>query len=342
MFGLPPLPRTLAAAVTDSKSARVHVRLSALKDLVRLTRSPAERDDALRALERLLSDDPSPDLRAEAAVGLADADAVESRPPLLASLGDADVRVRQMAVLALGEVAEPGDAEVVARVRPLLTVADAPIRFQALIAFVRLAPEDAERVLAVAAADDDDEVRAMAYRLMDTRYQAEPAPSHLVTRAITALADAATAVRAAAALFLAHGGEREADAVILGVIDGSVPPGTEADLLGAIDVAAVERLSAAVPGLTRRTFGALGLRSDSISWHALVALTVLGDERARRTILRGLSAWTRHSRTLSVVAVGRAGLVEARSAVEALRGNAARADQNAVEEALAALDETSD
>jgi len=341
MFGLPPLPRTLVAAVNDSRNARADVRLSALRDLVRLTRSPAERRTALEALERLLAEDPSPELRAEAAVGLADAEAVESRQPLLASFDDTDARVRQMAVLALGEVAEPGDAEVVARLRPLLAVTDAPIRFQALIAFVRLAPDDAERVLAVAAADDDDEVRAMAYRLMDTRYQTEPAPAHFVTRATTALGDASSAVRAAAALFLAHGGERAADPVILGVIDGSVPPGTEADLLATFEVAATDRLTAASAGLARRAFGPLGLRSDSISWHALVALAMLGDQRARRTILRGLSAWTRHSRTLSVVAAGRARLVEARPAVEALRGNAARADQNAVEEALAALEQNS-
>jgi HEAT repeat protein len=342
MLSLPPLPRKIGAALTDARHARTDVRLSALRDLVRLTRAPSERGEALAGLERMLASDPAPELRAEAAVGLADAEANESRGALLAAIGDRDARVRQMAVLALGEVAEPGDAESVARVRPLLAAEEAPIRFQALIAFVHLAPEDAERVLAVAAADEDEEVRAMVYRLMDNRYQTEDAPDHLRKRAMSALDDHATAVRAVAALFLARNGERSADKVIVGVIDGSVPAATEADLCGAFEVAAAEGLEAARPGLRRRAFGPLGVRSDTVGWHALIALARLGDERAKNAILRGLSAWTRNARTLAVVAAGRAKVVEARARLEAFRDKPGNVDPDALAEALASLGKTSD
>lgn len=338
MFGLPPLPRTLGAALRDVGHTRPDVRHSALRDLVRHTGGDA-RGEALAAIERVLASDASPALRAEAAVSLADADAVESVPALAQALGDAEERVRQMATLAFGELAEPGNAEHVARVRPLLAAREAPVRFQALIAFVRLCPQKAESLFVTALADGDDEVRAMALRLMDLHYD-EPgsAPDHLVARARAALGDSAAVVRATAALFLVPRGERAADPVLAGVIDGSVATANGADLLSAIELAASEKIEAARPGLRFRTFGPLGLRSDPFSWHALVALGTLGDERARRTILRGLSAWTRHTRTLSVLAAGRVGLVEARARIDALRGRPARADQTVVDEALAALD----
>jgi HEAT repeat protein len=342
MFGLPPLPRKLGAALTDAGHARVDVRLSALRDLVRLTRGADERAEALGALERLLTKDPSAEIRAEAAMGLADAEAVESNKALIEATSDRETRVRQMAVLALGEVAEPGDADSITRVRALLDAPEPAVRFQALIAFARLAPDAAERPLAVAAADDDDEVRAMAYRLMDARYEHEAPPAHLERRAVGALEDSTTAVRAVAALFLGYRGEPRAHQVIVGIADGTIPPGTDADLFNAFDLAASLGLSAARSGLRRRAFGPFGTRSGSVAWHALVALAALGDERAKGAILRDLSAWTRNARTLAVVAAGRARLVEARPRIEAFRDNAALADPDAVNDALAELGTASD
>jgi HEAT repeat protein len=338
MFGLPPLPRTLGAALRDVQHERSHVRQSALRDLVRLASGTEGRAQALSALERALASDPLPGLRAEAAVALADADAVESVDALSAALGDPEPRVRQMAMLAFGELATPGDAGHVERARALLGASDAPVRFQSLIAFIRLCPEGAERAFVPALADEDEEVRAMALRLMDTRYAEEPAPVQLVGRARSALGDRAPAVRALAALFLGARGERAADVVLRGVIDGTVPTSDGADLVAAIELAASEKLESSRAGLRYRAFGAFGVRSDPVAWHALVALATLGDERARAVILRGLSAWTRHARTMSAFAAGRAGLVEARPRIDALRGRPARADQDVVNEALAALD----
>jgi HEAT repeat protein len=338
MFGLPPLPRTLGAALRDVGHERPHVRKSALGDLVRLAGAADGRAQALSALERVLSNDPVPEMRAGAAVGLADAEARESVGAVSAALDDADPGVRQMAMLAFGELATPGDAGHVERARALLGAPDAPVRFQALIAFVRLCPKEAERAFMTALADDDAEVRAMALRLMDTRYAEEPAPAHLVGRARSALGDPMPAVRVTAALFLAHRGERAADAVLVGIIDGTVPALDAGDLVSAIEAAATEKLESARAGLRYRAFGVFGVRSDPIAWHALVALAMLGDERARASILRGLSAWTRHARTMSAFAAGRAGLVEARARIDAWRGRHARADQDVVNDALAALD----
>jgi HEAT repeat protein len=241
-------------------------------------------------------------------------------------------------MLAIGELATPGDAAHAERVRSLLGAPDAPLRFQALIAYVRLWPEGAEKAFLTALADDDEEVRAIALRLMDARYGGEPAPGHLVGRARAALSDPVPAVRATAALFLAGRGERAADGVLSGVIDGSVPVANGADLVAAIELAGTEKVESARAGLRLRAFGPFGVRSDPLSWHALVALATLGDERARQAILKGLTAWTRHARTMAAFAAGRAGLVEARARNAALRGRTARADQDDVVEALAALD----
>jgi HEAT repeat protein len=339
MLGLPPLPRTLGAALRDVGHARPDVRHSSIRDLTRLASAGEGRGEALAALERVLGGDRSAALRGEAAVALADADAVESMEALGRALGDADARVRQLAMLAFGELGTPGNAAHVEQARALLDVQEAPVRFQALIAFARLSPEGAEPVLFAALGDGDEEVRAMALRLMDARYAAgEVPPAHVLARARAALADTASQVRASAALFLLTRGEKDAERVLVGVIDGSVLAGNASDLVSAIELAASEKLTKAVPALRRRAFGPLGLRSDSVSWHALVALATLGDERARNTILRGLSAWTRHARTLSVLAAGRAGLVAARARIDGFRGRPARADPAVVDEALAALD----
>ena len=54
------------------------------------------------------------------------------------------------------------------------------------------------------------------------------------------------------------------------------------------------------------------------------ALASLGDQRAKHSILRGLSALLRDTRTLSVVAAGRAKLPEALPIISAMQGDAAR------------------
>jgi hypothetical protein len=335
MLGLPPLPRTLEAALRDVAHERQHVRMSALRDLVRLAESPA-RPRAIAALGRALLRDPSAEIRAEAAIALADCRAHEARTELVAGLDDAHVRVRQMVLLALGEVAEPSDAEIVAALRELVTHDEPSLRFQALIAFERLAGDEAEQALVRAAGDPDVEVRSMAFRLADRRYEHSEPPAALLAAARRVTGDAPSAASATAALFLSAHGDRSADPALVAALAGK-PPISDADLQAITETVADLGIVAAREPLARRAFGAFGVKLDAHGWNACIALSRLGDERASRAILRRLRAWNRDTRTLAVVAAGRARLAAARQAILEFRGNAGRADPDAVEEALSRL-----
>lgn len=336
MLGLPPLPRTLEAALRDIAHERPHVRLSAVRDLVRLAESPA-RPRAIAALGGALLRDPSAEIRAEAAVGLADCGAHEARAELVAALEDAHVRVRQMVVLALGEVAEPSDVEIVGALRPLLAHDEPSLRFQALIAFERLAGSEAEAALVRAGGDEDDEVRSMAFRLADRRFENAEPPAALAEAAARALADKSVA-SATAALFLSAHGDRSADSALVAAIAGKMPV-SDADLQAIMETAADLGIHAAREPLVRRAFGAFGVKQGALGWSACIALSRLGDERASRAILRRLRSWNRDARTLAVVAAGRARLAAARDVLVEFRGDAARADPDAVEDALSRLAE---
>jgi HEAT repeat protein len=337
MLGLPPLPRNIAAALRDAEHAEVRVRFSALVDLVRHARTnERERERATIAIIALLRSDPNPELRAEAALALADAAAAGARTALLAALDDAHLRVRQMAILALGELGEPGDRELADRLSAALAAPEPALRFQALIACERLAPERAPELLERAGRDEDEELRAMAWRLARKRWLDAAAPGSVIALAERALADPASNVRAQAALWLALLGDVRADDVLVGVVEGTVPIVLDSDLEEAMDLLAERGVERASPGLERRAFGILA-RVNGARWHALIALARLGNARARRTILRGLGAWSRDARTLAVVAAGRAGLREASARISLFRGRPGRAAPEAVEEALSAL-----
>ena len=336
MLGLPPLPRTVEAALRDAEHPEARVRLSALADLVRHAKADA-RERVTLALIALLRSDPHAEVRAEAAVALADAEASGARTALLAALDDPMLRVRQMALLALGELGEPGDRALGERLAGALAAPEAALRFQALIACERLLPERAPELIGTALADADDEVRAMALRLARQRWPEQDAPAELVALARKALGDVAAIVRASAALWLAPHGDARAAEVLVGVVTGKVRVESGGDLEAAIQLAGKLRLEAARAGLERRAFGLLQ-RTSPLAWHARVALAQLGDERARRTILRGLYAWSRDASTLAVVAAGRAGLAEASARIRTFAGNSRQAEPEAVAEALSLLE----
>ena len=335
MLGLPPLPRTLEAALRDIAHERPHVRKSALKDLVRLAESPG-RPRAIAALAGALLRDPSAEIRGEAAIALADCRAGEARAELVAGLDDAHVRVRQMIILALGEVAEPSDAEIVEALREFVTHEEPSLRFQALIAFERLAGAEAEEALVRAAGDADVEVRSMAFRLADRRYERSEPPAALLTAARRVLDEGHSAASATAALFLSAHGDRSADAALVAALAGKVPV-SDADLQAIMETVADLGIQAAREPLARRAFGVFGVKLDAHGWNACVALSRLGDERASRAILGRLRAWNRDTRTLAVVAAGRARLGAAKKAILEFRGDVRRADPDAVEEALERL-----
>jgi hypothetical protein len=337
MFGLPQLPRTLGAALRDIVHERPHVRHSAQRDLVRLSREAESRESAVAALARALRSDPSAELRAAAALALADVEGHEARDALHAALDDAHLEVKKFATLALGEVAAAGDTETITRLERLGRADEPALRFQALVALERLSPESLDGVLERAAGDADDEVRAMAFRIAERRwFEPSTAPAWALASARRALGGGGNAVRAAAAFFLAAQGEADALSVVEGVLDGSVPASGD-DVQAAIEIATEHRLERARPALARRAFGPFGVRSDPIAWHALVALARLDDDRARRAILKKLDAWSVDARTLAVAAAGRAGLGEARARIESFRDDPRKAAPEAVAEALRAL-----
>ena len=342
MLPLKPLPRTLAAALRDVEHSKLAVRQAAVRDLARLAEG-TERPQALSALVKALAKDQAPEVRAAAAVALADAGAGECLKEILRATCDGDLYVRQMALVALGEIAEPGDADALSAVRIALNAAAPPIRFQALVALHRLAEEDVEEAIIDHLQDADAEIRYVALRIAEERWASaeEPArgkaPEAICAKARAALDDSSPAVRLAAGILLARLGESSGAEAVARALNDSRALREAEDEQAAIELAGELGLESAQPGLRRRAWGGL-LRQSPFAWEARIALARLGDRRAQKTILRGLEAWTRDARTLAVAAAGRARLSEAREAISAMQGDDARADPHAVAEALRALD----
>lgn len=341
MLGFSPLPRTLAAALRDAGDKKLEVRVSAVRDLGRHAAEGA--GQAVARLIEVLAKDSRAAVRAEAALALADASATSALPELVARAGRDDaLRVRQMALVALGELATAEDEAACSAIDRALGDGHPELRFQALIAWVGVKGDDAGDALRRAMRDEDAHVRYVAFRLAEERWLAGGAAElsdELSRAAKHGLEDDAAEVRLAAALLLGRAGDASGERAIVDAIGGGSGAGEPEDAEAAIDLAAQLGLSAARSGLERRAFGVFGVSRDPFSWHARVALARLGDERARRAILRGLGAWSLDARTLAVAAAGRARLAEARPLVLAMRGQPERADPAAVEEALALLGE---
>jgi len=337
MFGIRSLPRTLEAALRDLGHAKNETRISALRDLVRLTETDA-RVRALAALCEVLGSEADLHVRAAAALALGDANAKESRQALLDAARSAPVQVREMALAALGEIGEPGDPEILALLEQAQVESAPELRFQALIAQNRLARESLLGRLVEATRDLDAEVRQIAFRLAEEHVLTDAAvlPEPLRQRARAALRDDAPNVRLAAAILLARVGDACGADVIRDVVERKDRVASLEDEQAAIELCGELSISDARPALTRRAFGFFGLFRDPLAWHARVALARLGDPQAKAAILRGLAAFTRDARTIAVAAAGRARLREARPILRGM--TAAQADPETLAEALAELE----
>ncbi len=337
MFGIRSLPRTLEAALRDLRHAKNETRISALRDLVRLT-DTEQRPQALSALCDVLTGDAELHVRAAAALALGDAEAKESREVLIGAAQSGPVQVREMALAALGEIADPSDQEVLALLELAQADAAPELRFQALIALNRLARPTLLERLVDASRDLDAEVRQIAFRLAEEQVLADgvPLPEPLRQRARAALRDDAPSVRLAAAILLARVGDACGSEVIRAVVERKDRVASLEDEQAAIELSGELQISDARPALSRRAFGFFGLFRDPLAWHARVALARLGDAQAKAVILRGLSAFTRDARTIAVAAAGRARLREAYPILR--RMTAAQADPETVAEALAELE----
>lgn len=351
MFQPTPLPRRLSAAVRDAQDPKLAVRLSALSDLTRLAAGAVveERAVVIDALQRALLRDAEVAVRAAAAEALADAEAAEAVPSLLEALADPSVRVRQMVVLALGEVSPKGHPDVGRAVFAGLRAREPELRFQALIAAARLEAPELGELLFEGLQDADESIRYLALRLLDEHAEAvqllgAAGPSkRLRTQVAACLQDDAQAVRVAAALLVTRPeGEAAWDCralackVLVAGINDNVALPAAADEQALIEAVGELKLDAARPGLARHLRGAFGLVPGRFAFQARVALARCGDPRAIEQLARGLRAFRRDARNLAAMAIGQARLVQLRAQLEQL-GDRGAIDAEVASTALALL-----
>ncbi len=334
MFGLPSLPRTLAAALRDISSKKPEVRGAAIRDLVRHCED--SRAQVIRAIEEGLRDE-DPRVRGLAATALADTEAKESLAALLLAVEDEDRHVREMAISALGEI---GDRRAAGRLERALTDPRPEVRFQAIVAFSRVVEkDDAHDAVLRAMEDEDGLVVHIALRVAEELADGRPVDPRALAKAKTLLSHKSPTVQLAAAIVLARAGDRSGEAIIAKVVLGELETEDGEDEAAAIELAGELGLKTAQRGLVRRAFGGLlGLGRDRYRWHARVALAAMGDPRATSEILAELSSWDRQRRTLAVAAAGRARIRAAREQIAGMLGAPETADPDAVDEALRNID----
>jgi len=337
MFGARPLPRTLEAALRDRTAEKAEVRASALRDLV--AHAGEAHEQVVRALQRALREDEAADVRAVAATALADLRAGEALPELLFAVEDAAPYVRQMAIAALGEI---GDSRATERLRRALGDERAEVRFQAVMAFPRVSadPKGALDALLRATTDVDPFVCHIALRMTEEVCEGGSPDERVLARARAILGDSGKSaeVQVAAAILLARTGDARAVAVLTKVVQGEIRTRDAEDEATAIELCGELGIEAAQRGLEKRAFGGvLGIGKHPLFCHARVALARMGHPRACREIMRELGDRNRDVRTLAVAAAGRARLAAVRDRILAMRGDPARADPTAVDEALALI-----
>ena len=335
-----PLPRTLEASLRDLEESNKLVRRSAVHDLARHSREEATEEIVSALLKALRDEDPL--VRTEAAYSLGDARARDALPALLAAVDDRASMVRQAAIDALGLI---GDSRATGRLLRAIDDERPDVRFQAVIALGRVSPTEGLEGVIRAGRDEDYHVRYIAVRVAE-ELSRDPARDPGATldldprirnEAESWLKDDDTHVRLAAAILLARAGSDAGADMLLDVIEDLIQPVEPEDEAAAIELAATLDLREAIPGLEKRAFGLKRLVQERHTWGARVALARMGHKRARTSIIRDLRAWSRDRRTAAATAAGHAGLVEAREQLERMRGNAELAEQDAVEEALALL-----
>ena len=339
MLAPPPLPRTLEASLRDLDSAKPEVRVSAITDLLRHARGDDEISARAIPLLQKRLDDAQSKVRAAAAVGLADLDAKEAVPALLRAVDDDDAYVRQMVLNTLGELA---DARALPRLRRALTDKRPEMRYQAIIAFARVATDDTEigQALLAATNDDDDAVVHIALRIAEERLDAKkPAEPRLVARAKALLESASPHLALVGAIFLGKSGDPAGNPLLLRVVRGDKIEGQapeKEDERAAVELVGELGLQEARPHLERRAWGLMHFVRDTCVFHAKIALARMNHPRAVAEILADLGSNRPDVLGGAVVAAGRARLAKARPLIEKLPSVAV--DPELVKEALGRLE----
>lgn len=341
MWSVPLLPRTLEASLRDLDEPSPKVRLSAIGDLARHHGDPAARVKVLAGLRRGLRDlDAS--VRAATLSALGELGEAELLDAVLLAVDDKDALVRQMAIEALGHL---GGERASQRVLHALSDERPEMRFQAVIAAPRVLGDEADEHLARCLRDEDGGVRYIALRVAEELQQQRMADKQakgmlrdaLLVSARRCLGDERADVKVAAAILLAHAGDDAGRQVLLDVAEDRLRTPEIEDEAAAVEAVGILGLREGVSALERRAYGPSRFFRERCAFHARVGLARLGHERARAEIISELRGWTRETRNQAVLAAARAGMSEARCAIEAMRGRPDRADEQVVTEALTLL-----
>ena len=340
MLAPPPLPRTLEASVRDLDSAKPEIRASAIHDLLRHARGDdAVRERAIPLLRKRLDDEQSK-VRAAAVVGLADLGAKDEVPA-----APSRRRRRRRVRSADGAHALWASCPIRALCRGCAarSPTSAPeMRYQAVIAFARIADDAKEigQALLVATNDDDDAVVHIALRVAEERLDVgEALESRLVTRAKALLDSPSPHLALVAAILLGKAGDEAGHRLILRVVRGEKVNGQspeKEDERAAVELFGELGLEAARPHLEKRAWGMMHFVRDTCVFHAKIALARMGHPRAIAEIMADLDSKRPDLLGGAVVSAGRARLVQARKLIERIPTVAV--DPELVREALSRLE----
>ncbi|MCU0689900.1 MAG: HEAT repeat domain-containing protein [Polyangiaceae bacterium] len=316
------------------------VRRSAVQDLARHAAQDAS-PEIVSALQKALRDE-DPFVRREAAYTLGDTRVVDALPALLLAVDDPHSGVRQAAIDALGQI---GDPRATVRLQRALNDDRPDVRFQAIMALARVSKPDGVSAVLRAVEDDDAHIRYVALRTAEELCASDHHDTGITLRleawveeaAARMLMDDSSRVRLAASILLARSGSTAGASILIDAIENRFVGIEPEDVSTAIELAGELGLREAIPGLERRAFGWKRLVIEQHAWLSGVALARLGQERAKRQILRDLQGGSRNKRTLAAMAAGRAKLAEAGPLLERMRGDDQAAEPEAVDEALKVL-----
>ncbi len=345
VFGPAALPRSLAAALRDVTSRKVPVRRSATRELGAHVPSAA-RARVVQQLEALADQDPDIEVRAQAVLAMADGGAHEAVGTLVCLAKDGAPRVRQMALLALGELAQPNATEAIDAALAAIQSELPALRYQGLVTLRNLHGLGAAVVTASRLADSDDEVRWVAIRLLDELSVKDPNQPDVAAAIDETIRQVSPALRAsvqdsnrrvanAARLLLARWGDPDAIEGLTAMLSGKAGKLDPQDELAAIHLTALWRVTAATPVLQKRAWPLFW--EGPTTFAARLTLAQLGDERARQSILADLHSTAPFKWARAIEPVGSLGLVAGRARLKVLLENSQGHDIEAIRLALKQL-----
>jgi HEAT repeat protein len=266
-------------------------------------------------------DDPALAVRKQALLSIADVQARELRDRLLGLLSDPELEVRQLAVMALGEITDGGDPEVVGRLAGLLSAGSPAVRYQAILAYANLRPGHCEGDLKKALTDEDHEIRKLALRLIDEvllpgTTELKPVTLEQIRRCCN---DDHPYVALLGQLICGELAVEAPRGRIIEVVRRNLKVTEPRDEQWAVELCGRLQLQEAVSALRRRAYGVLGFSGDPFRWVALGALARLGDEGALQRLLKNLQSRSYMLRVLAVEALGRSARTEALQALSERR-----------------------